>query len=166
MGDTLVVGLRQNGQPIIRIGDEDAAVTGTELEHNSGGEYPSHSPSGFEWGYGGSGPAQLAYCLLEELFNHTISMRNYMAFKNEYVSQFDDGDGEDGVIWTLAVDEIQQFVEDNETTHENYDVVGYIDYEGETLIAEDVDIFTAGEKLADIDTQEFDTTRVRPTMTQ
>lgn len=25
-----------------------------------------HSPSGFEWGYGGSGPADLALCLLED----------------------------------------------------------------------------------------------------
>ena len=27
----------------------------------------SHSPSGFEWGYGGSGPAQLALALLARL---------------------------------------------------------------------------------------------------
>jgi len=29
-----------------------------------------HSPDGFEWGYGGSGPAQLALALLLEYFDH------------------------------------------------------------------------------------------------
>lgn len=112
MENTTVVGIRQKGQPIIRIGAENAAVSGTELELNSGGEYPSHSPTGFEWGYGGSGPAQLAYCILAELFSHTIAKRNYMAFKRDVIAGLDEG--EDGVVWSLTRDEIEEFVEEQE----------------------------------------------------
>ena len=38
----------------------------------------NHSPDGFNWGYGGSGPAQLALAICLELFN---SSENYQDFK-------------------------------------------------------------------------------------
>lgn len=37
-----------------------------ELPH-----YPYHSPDGFEWGYAGSGPAELARCILIDHFGVT-----------------------------------------------------------------------------------------------
>lgn len=33
-------------------------------------EEVNHSPTGFEWGYLGSGPAQLAYAILRTFFEH------------------------------------------------------------------------------------------------
>jgi hypothetical protein len=42
----------------------------------------NHSPNGFEWGYGGSGPAQLALALLADHFgNDDLALEHYHAFK-------------------------------------------------------------------------------------
>ena len=47
----------------------------------------NHSPSGFEWGYGGSGPAQLALALLcDHLNNDALARSLYQKFKFEIVS--------------------------------------------------------------------------------
>jgi hypothetical protein len=45
-------------------------------------ELLKHSPSGFAWGYGGSGPAQLALALLVEATNDpALALRHYQEFK-------------------------------------------------------------------------------------
>jgi len=50
----------------------------------------NHSPSGFEWGYGGSGPAQLALALLLDYTgDEAFALDHYQAFKTEVVSQLD-----------------------------------------------------------------------------
>jgi hypothetical protein len=42
----------------------------------------NHSPDGFEWGYSGSGPAQLALAILADHFGHDqLALANYQAFK-------------------------------------------------------------------------------------
>ena len=42
----------------------------------------NHSPTGFEWGYGGSGPAQLALAILaERLSDDAMAVRLHQAFK-------------------------------------------------------------------------------------
>lgn len=46
------------GHHLVNVETPDGSVIGP-LEHR-----PRHSPSGFSWGYGGSGPADLARCLL------------------------------------------------------------------------------------------------------
>ena len=40
-----------------------------------------HSPDGFQWGYAGSGPAQLALAILLEFTEKDIAIRHYQAFK-------------------------------------------------------------------------------------
>ena len=40
-----------------------------------------HSPDGFEWSYGGSGPADLARSLLIHWFGEEIADAHYQAFK-------------------------------------------------------------------------------------
>lgn len=55
----------------------------------------NHSPSGFEWGYGGSGPAQLALAIL---LDHATALgsreagnwavRHHQAFKWEFVARW------------------------------------------------------------------------------
>jgi len=49
------------------------------------------SPSGFfEWGYGGSGPAQLALALLLDYTDdEEVALAEYKAFKTEVVSQLE-----------------------------------------------------------------------------
>lgn len=41
----------------------------------------NHSPDGFSWGYGGSGPAQLALAILLEELPQELATRYYQAFK-------------------------------------------------------------------------------------
>lgn len=46
-----------------------------------------HSPTGFEWGYGGSGPAQLALAILADVTgDDEVALRLYMRFKFGVVS--------------------------------------------------------------------------------
>jgi hypothetical protein len=48
----------------------------------------NHSPSGFEWGYAGSGPAQLACGLLLDYYDDESFVReHYIAFRNRVISQ-------------------------------------------------------------------------------
>lgn len=50
----------------------------------------NHSPDGFEWGYGGSGPAQLALAiLLHATGDAETAERLYQTFKWAYVARFD-----------------------------------------------------------------------------
>ena len=50
-----------------------------------------HSPTGFSWGYAGSGPAQLALALVADAVDDETAIRHYQAFKNLVVAQFDIG---------------------------------------------------------------------------
>ena len=65
----------------------------------------NHSPTGFEWGYGGSGPAQLALALLADACaNDQIAMAHYQEFKWSVVSKLDDP-------WKMTDLEIRRLVE-------------------------------------------------------
>lgn len=47
----------------------------------------NHSPTGFEWGYGGSGPAQLALALLaDHLGNDEAAVSLHQDFKSQVVA--------------------------------------------------------------------------------
>jgi hypothetical protein len=61
--------------------------------------YPSqqisnHSPDGFNWGYGGSGPAQLALGLLLHFVKKADAVKNYQQFKWDIVAQLPQADFE------------------------------------------------------------------------
>ena len=60
----------------------------------------NHSPTGFEWGYGGSGPAQLSLALLADATgDDEFAMKHYQAFKAKFVQRLK-GD------WTFTSNEI------------------------------------------------------------
>ena len=46
----------------------------------------NHSPDGFAWGYGGSGPAQLALAILLEFTNQETALKLYQDFKRDIIS--------------------------------------------------------------------------------
>ena len=46
----------------------------------------NHSPTGLEWGYGGSGPAQLALTLLGAVRDKPFAMTYYQRFKQDVVA--------------------------------------------------------------------------------
>lgn len=53
-------------------------------------KHVNHSPNGFEWGYGGSGPAQLAFALLLDTTNPMTAQHYYQIFKVEIISNMPD----------------------------------------------------------------------------
>ena len=67
-------------------------------------EIRSHSPTGFAWGYGGSGPAQLALALLmDALADREMAERHYQEFKRAHVATWKDQ-------WSITAEEIRFFV--------------------------------------------------------
>src|SRR5580658_956339 len=54
-------------------------------------ELRNHSPTGFAWGYSGSGPAQLALAILMDAAGEpALALRHYQEFKFRFVSGWDD----------------------------------------------------------------------------
>jgi len=47
----------------------------------------NHSPSGFSWGYAGSGPAQLALAVLAHEYDEQFALDHYQDFKVMYVAE-------------------------------------------------------------------------------
>ena len=61
----------------------------------------NHSPTGFEWGYGGSGPAQLALALLaDHLGNDDAAVSLHQDFKSQVVASLPHRG------WTLTSEQI------------------------------------------------------------
>lgn len=65
----------------------------------------NHSPTGFEWGFSGSGPAQLALAILAHEMGEGPALQHYQAFKWEYVANFDKR------AWAISSGEIRAFLE-------------------------------------------------------
>lgn len=64
----------------------------------------NHSPDGFNWGYGGSGPAQLALALLFKVTgDRKVALRHYQDFKWDVVAKFKDK-------WQLSANDIKQWL--------------------------------------------------------
>ena len=66
----------------------------------------NHSPDGFSWGYGGSGPSQLALALLLEVTDEGTAVANYQAFKFDVIAGLDE-------IFTLNARVIYDWLEKN-----------------------------------------------------
>lgn len=52
------------------------------------GDLRNHSPDGFEWGYGGSGPAQLALAMLADALYDELALRLYQRYKETVVCKW------------------------------------------------------------------------------
>lgn len=63
----------------------------------------NHSPTGFEWGYGGSGPAQLALAILADHTNDLeYALRYYQDFKFKVIGRLNEDK------WTLTSQEVEK----------------------------------------------------------
>jgi hypothetical protein len=90
-------GIRSHGQAFV-------AVDGRPLDPRF--DLRFHSPDGFEWGYGGSGPAQLALALLVDHLGDTAqALALYHDFKFALVA------GLPREEWTLTSEQIQQVID-------------------------------------------------------
>ena len=56
-------------------------IDGVELTPEASQKVRNHSPDGFNWGYGGSGPAQLALALLLHFSDEDTAQKLYQDFK-------------------------------------------------------------------------------------
>ena len=73
----------------------------------------NHSPDGFNWGYTGSGPAQLALAILSDCMDDEVAIRLYQKFKREVVATWQtDRDFE------VALVDIYKWI-DNELDNQN-----------------------------------------------
>jgi hypothetical protein len=50
----------------------------------------NHSPNGFAWGYGGSGPSQLALAILLEFADEEFAKEHYQQFKFDVIEPIED----------------------------------------------------------------------------
>lgn len=82
---------------LIIIGDFDYKSIGLKLEGEFCGRILSpqrskairlHSIDAFNWGYGGSGPGQLALAIMLEYFPYEVACNHYMEFKWQHVAQW------------------------------------------------------------------------------
>jgi len=64
-------------------------INNEELTPSRSQKVINHSPDGFAWGYGGSGPSQLALAILLKFYDKNVALRNYQDFKWRVVSKLD-----------------------------------------------------------------------------
>ena len=76
------------------------------LSPNASLRLVNHSPTGFSWGYMGSGPSQLALAILLDFTgNEELSLKYYQRFKEDFVCKW-------GEHWKINGDEIAKWLED------------------------------------------------------
>jgi len=81
------------------VGEEvDVTVDGTPLDYRF--DLLSASPSGFEWGYGGSGPAQLAIAILAHAYGDEFAKSNYQRLKDRIISELPEDE------WSLTISDL------------------------------------------------------------
>ena len=74
----------------------------------------NHSPAGFEWGYGGSGPAQLALAILLDFTgDEEVALNNYQAFKSQFIASLSQED----TRWTITGSDIAAFLHQRSLRH-------------------------------------------------
>lgn len=72
---------------ILKSNNREAFIDGVQLDPEPSQKIINHSPDGFMWGYGGSGPAQLALAILLHVTDDAEkAQRFYQAFKWHFVA--------------------------------------------------------------------------------
>ena len=75
----VIHGIRTSGDPVVTIG-------GRPLDWQASLKVRKHSPTGVEWGYAGSGPAQLALAILLTLTDRKTAEARYHAFNDQFIA--------------------------------------------------------------------------------
>jgi hypothetical protein len=65
-----------------------------------------HSPTGLEWGYGGSGPAQLALAILADAIDNDTARELHQQFKARVISCLERANG-----WSLTEAQVHYIAE-------------------------------------------------------
>ena len=89
MTDPARADYRLRSRPNVIFGEADSRrvwVDEVELTPEESWTYRIHSPDGFAWGYGGSGPSQLALAILLRMTgDKEFSLLNYQSFKSAFL---------------------------------------------------------------------------------
>jgi len=89
---------RKHGHTIVEVDDQPLSLR-LDLEN--------HSPTGFEWGYGGSGPAQLALAILADATgNDELACQLHQEFKRAKIAGLRRADA-----WIMTDAEVLAWVE-------------------------------------------------------
>lgn len=83
------MGMRIHGDAHVRVSKDN----GPSISLNPRFDLHNHSPDGFNWGYNGAGPTQLALALMADaLGDDSVAVLWYMDFRREVVAHFHDDD--------------------------------------------------------------------------
>ena len=96
------------GTQELYLGDEQYKITPERSQ-----KLVNHSPDGFAWGYGGSGPAQTALAILLELVPEDVALRNYQQFKWDVIAKVQNQSNviaRAKIIWDRKTDEIRSIL--------------------------------------------------------
>ena len=88
-------------------------MNGMELQLEPSLRERFYSPDGFEWGYLGSGPAQLALAILMWYYPTWLAQEYHQAFKSEVISKLPRGKD-----WSLSDYEVVDWVVEKMTPEE------------------------------------------------
>lgn len=94
------VGRRVDGIAVVT-----AVADGRETPLDPRLDLRNHSPTGLEWGYAGSGPAQCALAILADHRDDETALKFYQRFKFQVISRL----GRDG--FELGSGEVDEFLE-------------------------------------------------------
>ena len=97
---TIYTGQRmQNGEALVSAVDANKCASRLD----PGFRHVNHSPTGFNWGYMGSGPAQLAFAILLDHFNGEVgrALLYYQDFKEHVIALITTN------RWQLTTEEIE-----------------------------------------------------------
>lgn len=89
-----------------QLGDTHVTVDGKPLRLRL--DLANHSPTGFEWGYSGSGPAQLALAICADLVGDKRALAVYMTVKSRLIARID------AAAWALSADLIEKVIAEAE----------------------------------------------------
>ena len=77
----------------------------------------NRSPTGHEWGYYGSGPAQLALAILMTITDSDEASRRYEAFKNSVVARIATDS------WTLTTAQVEEWLRQHREMPSRHDIL-------------------------------------------
>src|SRR3990167_5070677 len=75
-----------NGREEMETTDKTLIVDGNIIPLARSLQIRSHSPTGFNWGYGGSGPSQTALAILLECTSREEALPFYQAYKRDVIA--------------------------------------------------------------------------------
>lgn len=85
------------------VGESTVLVDGQALSPVPSQKVMNHSPDGFNWGYNGSGPAQLALAILLDYYgDRDYAIRMHQNFKAAIVARWPHDGG-----WKITSDEVE-----------------------------------------------------------